>query len=384
MGFTISDGGVVEVSNPSGYVNVVQPDYGIKVTTGVVQGAAPVLQTKSKTYTPSTSQQTEAIQADNGYDALETVNITVNAMPSGTAGTPTATKGTVNNHSISVTPSVTNVTGYITGGTKTGTAVSVSASELVSGTYSVTSSGTKDVTNYASASVPSGSVSASATKGTVSNHSISVTPTATVGTAGYIAAGSTNGTAVTVSASELVSGSETKTSNGTYDVTNLSEIVVNVSGGGGTDHLTKIATKSLGTISTSSTTATDTGQTLAVTGFDAYDMLIAICYTPTHTNNRHVATVRLINFSATSTTATKTATSIATSTQHYKLSSSGVMSERSGTTPYGVYVNAATISTTTPRTCTLTIYQRYNSTSTGTINGSYTIDVYGVKLQDLF
>ena len=156
------------------------------------------------------------------------------------------------------------------------------------------------------------------------------------------------------------------------------------SGGGGTDHLTKIATKSLGTISTSSTSAADTGQTLAVTGFDAYDMLICMCYTTPHTYSRHVATIRLINFSATSTTATKTGTSIANSTQHFKLSSSGTLTQRSGTTPYGVYVNAATIGTSTPRTLTLTIYQRYNSTSSGTINGSYTLDVYGVKLQDLF
>jgi len=80
--------------------------------------------------------------------------ITINAMPSGTAGTPTATKGTVSNHSISVTPSVTNTTGYITGSTKTGTAVTVSASELVSGTLPITQNGTGiDVTNYASVNV---------------------------------------------------------------------------------------------------------------------------------------------------------------------------------------------------------------------------------------
>ena len=52
-----------------------------------------------------------------------------------------------------VTPSVTNTTGYITGGTKTGTAVTVSASELVSGTINITAAGTTDVTNYANASV---------------------------------------------------------------------------------------------------------------------------------------------------------------------------------------------------------------------------------------
>ena len=71
------------------------------------------------------------------------------SVASGTAGTPTATKGSVSNHSISVTPSVTNTTGYITGSTISGTAVSVSASELVSGTYSISANGTSiDVTNY--------------------------------------------------------------------------------------------------------------------------------------------------------------------------------------------------------------------------------------------
>jgi len=76
------------------------------------------------------------------------------SVASGSAGTPTATKGTVSNHTISVTPSVTNTTGYITGGTKTGTAVTVQASELVSGTKSITSNGTGiDVANYSAVDV---------------------------------------------------------------------------------------------------------------------------------------------------------------------------------------------------------------------------------------
>ena len=71
------------------------------------------------------------------------------SVASGTEGTPVATKGTVSSHSISVTPSVTNVAGYISGGTQTGTAVTVSASELVSGTKSISSNGSDiDVTNY--------------------------------------------------------------------------------------------------------------------------------------------------------------------------------------------------------------------------------------------
>lgn len=57
-------------------------------------------------------------------------NTTVGTVATGTAGTPSASKGTASNYSISVTPSVTNTTGYITGGTKTGTAVSVSPTDL--------------------------------------------------------------------------------------------------------------------------------------------------------------------------------------------------------------------------------------------------------------
>lgn len=76
------------------------------------------------------------------------------SVASGTAGTPTATKGTVSNHSVSVTPSVTNTTGYITGSTKTGTAVTVTASELASGNKSITSNGTNiDVVGYSTVDV---------------------------------------------------------------------------------------------------------------------------------------------------------------------------------------------------------------------------------------
>ena len=158
-----------------------------------ISGGSPTLETVTKSYTPTESQQTETIEPSTGYDGIEEVNVTVGAISStyvgsgitrrsstdltasgatvtapsgyysssasksvasGTAGTPTATKGTVSNHSISVTPSVTNTTGYITGSTKTGTAVSVSASELVSGDKSITQNGTNiDVTNYATVSV---------------------------------------------------------------------------------------------------------------------------------------------------------------------------------------------------------------------------------------
>ena len=115
--------------------------------TDVTSGGS--LQSKSN-IDPTTSSQT--IEPDEGYDGLSSVQI--NAMPTGTAGTPTATKGAVSNHSISVTPSVTNSAGYISSGTINGTAVSVSASELDSGAKSITSNGnSQDVVGYASVNV---------------------------------------------------------------------------------------------------------------------------------------------------------------------------------------------------------------------------------------
>lgn len=267
--------GTLTYIRPQGTKSISQNGTGIDVTEYAsvdvaVPAPTPSLQEKTN-IAPSTSSQT--ITADSGYDGLSSVQI--NAMPSGTAGTPTATKGTVSNHSISVTPSVTNTTGYITGGTKTGTVVSVSASELVSGTYTVSSTGTIDVTNYANISVaaqtlpssvaisssgtskatigrqtstrylniPTGyngtaqyyTISAvadgtagtpTATKGTVSNHSVSVTPSVT-NTTGYITGGTKTGTAVSVSASELVSGNLPITQNtASTDCTNYATVSV--------------------------------------------------------------------------------------------------------------------------------------------------------------
>lgn len=160
------------------------------------QGAT--LQTKSKIYTPTESQQTDTITADTGYDGLSEVDVTVNAISSTYVGSGIARKS-----SSDLTASGATVT-------------------APAGYYS--SSATKTVAS-GTAGTPT------ATKGTVSNHAVSVTPSVT-NTTGYITGSTKTGTAVTVSASELVSGSETKTANGTYDVTNLAELIVNVSGGG--------------------------------------------------------------------------------------------------------------------------------------------------------
>lgn len=114
--------------------------------------------------------------ADDDADGYSSVTV---ALSAGTEGTPTATKGSVSNHTMSVTPSVTNVGGVISGGTHTGTSVTVSASELVSGSETKTANGTYDVTNLASLVVNvSGGASNCVTgtfKGTTTGAAIDVT-----------------------------------------------------------------------------------------------------------------------------------------------------------------------------------------------------------------
>ena len=150
------------------------------------------------------------------------------------------------------------------------------------------------------------------------------------------------------------------------------------SGGGG--GLTLLATKSLGTISTSSTSATDTGQTVSVSGINNYDLLIVETSVNSITNGRHCSTVGLIFLNGSSDVSTKNGSGIATVKQNCKASSNGTKSTRSSTTAYGIYPYSCSISN---GTATITMYQRYNSTQTGTINGNYTTRVYGVKLVDL-
>ena len=66
-----------------------------------------------------------------------------------------------------------------------------------------------------------------------------------------------------------VEGSETKTENGTYNVTNLAELVVNVSGGGGTSKNTQVVQ---GTTRTTSSTMTAIGAELTVSKTGKYDI----------------------------------------------------------------------------------------------------------------
>ena len=153
--------------------------------------------------------------------------------------------------------------------------------------------------------------------------------------------------------------------------------------GGGGGGLTLIQTTSLGSLSTSSTSAADTGKTVScasTTGWANYDLLLVDISVNTTTNGRHTSTVTPIILTGTSNVTTKNTYTVGSNKWNSKLSSSGTASTRQSTTAYGVYINAASVSS---NTLTMTVYYRYNSNSTGTLNGTYTARVYGIKLIDL-
>ena len=177
----------------------------------------------------------------------------------------------------------------------------------------------------------------------------------------------------TATAADVASGKVFLAANGTITTgTN--------SGGGGGSGITLLATLSMGAISTSSTTAADTGKSISVSGINSYDALIVETSVDTKTNNRHAATIAFIWLTASSTIGTKNGGTIVGNKWNCKLSSNGTATSRQGTTAYGIYPNSISISN---GTATIPMYQRYNSTSTGTINGTYTARVYGLKLYDL-
>lgn len=175
----VQDGGITPSGNKA-ITATTSTQTGIDVTNYATVSVAPTpSETKSVTtngdVTPSSgkllSKVTVNVPTGTSRDSSDltvsgaTVNVpeglyssaASKSVASGTAGTPTASKGAVSNNSVTVTPSVTNTEGYITGGTKTGTGVTVSASELVSGNKAITPSETAqsgvDVTNFKTASV---------------------------------------------------------------------------------------------------------------------------------------------------------------------------------------------------------------------------------------
>ena len=307
----------------------------------------------SLTVTPSTSQQTFNSSSVDGYKP-----VVVNAMPTGSVTAPSSISGSSASVStgtntltlsktVSVTPSVTTA-GYVSSGTAGNASVSLTASVTTKAAATIYPS-TSDQT------ISSGTY----LTGTQTIHGVSQT---------------------NLSAENIKSGTTISISNGNG---NIWSVLGTYSGGGGTDKIPLLSTTSLGTLSTTSTSASDTGKSISLassTNFTNYDMLIVSIGVDTHTNNRHLCSIGFIFNTGTSNVNTKNTYAVGSNVWNTKLGSTGTQSSRQSSTKYGIYPNSATVNN---GTMSIPIYQRYNSNNTGTINGSYTARVYGVKLVDL-
>lgn len=218
---------------------------------------------QNKTVNPTTSQQ--SITADAGYTGLGTV--TVNGIPSGSATAPASISGSSANiatgtntitlsKTVSVTPEVSE--GYVSSGTAGNSSVSLTASVT-----------TKGATTYTP---------------TTSNQTIA------------------SGTYLT--GIQTISGDANLRAENIKKNISIFNTVGSYEGGGGGIG-TLLATLSMGTISTSSTQAADTGKSISVSGINNYDALIVETSVDTKTNNRHAATGSFIWLTASSTVGTK-------------------------------------------------------------------------------
>ena len=145
---------------------------------------------------------------------------------------------------------------------------------------------------------------------------------------------------------------------------------------GGTSFGDKLAEVNLGTLSCSATSATDLSKTATVSGIYGYDVIVVVIRRSAKQGGYHWQTITEINLTENSSEGTTSSQQIVTSKQNKRYTTGGATLTYSGTTAYGIYVNSVSRSTST---LTLTLYGRYNSSYTLTINGTYTLYAYGLK-----
>lgn len=216
----------------------------------------PSLQTKTATYTPTESQQTDTITADSEYDGLDEVNVSVAAISSSYVGSGIPRKSasdlTQNHQSITAPSGYYSANATFTMAQALGhLTASVDTSGMVTATYDFLTAGyqASGGTAYSMqlTSLAASTYTPSATAQTIPSQrwlvgaqTIEAIPSAYIipsGTSSIIANGIydiTSFASVDISVSGVTpTGTYSVTSNGIYDITSYASVDVNVSGGGG-------------------------------------------------------------------------------------------------------------------------------------------------------
>lgn len=317
--------------------------------TGTNSGSTPNLQTKSKTYTPSTSQQLETITADAGYDGLDEVSITVNAMPTGSAMPPVSIEGlyaTASGDSSTQTLTLSQAVnvkpivsaGYISSGTQRSTNVSLTAGMAV-----------KDATYYHPSTSNQVITSLTYLNGNQTFRAVT--------TSNLTAENIKNG--VTVKIGDSTDDDCVASVTGTYE------------GGGGGSNWTLIASGTL-TVNTTSTSAGSAGTIeCGSTAWTANDVIWVHIRGQSGKRNGYFygSDAIFVNYRAKN---GSTSSDSVPAIQYIRVDSGGTYTCATGS--YGVYAYSITTGGT------LTVRRRYNSTNTLTINDKFDVEVYKLTL----
>jgi len=137
------------------------------------------LETITKSYTPTESQQTETITASSGYDGIEEVDVTVGAISSSYVGSGITRRDSTSLSASGATVSVPS--GYYeSNASKSVASGSVTAPSTITGTSATVSTGTNTLTLSKTVSVtPSVTTAGYVSSGTAGNSSVSLTASMT-------------------------------------------------------------------------------------------------------------------------------------------------------------------------------------------------------------
>ena len=259
--------------------NTAHNNAGVAITGTASGGTTPVLQTITKSYTPTESQQTETITAGSGYDAIGEVDVTVGAISSYYVGSniPQNTVSNVTFIDDRDGKSVMVDSGYYGSDIiKTLPVGSVTAPSTISGSSATVSTGTNTLTLTKTVSVtPNVTTAGYISSGTSGNSSVSLTASvntrsssdltasgATVtAPAGYYANQATKSVASgTVTAPSSISGTSATVSTGTNTLTLTKTVSV-------TPSVTTAGYVSSGTAGNSSVSLTASVTTKAATTY---------------------------------------------------------------------------------------------------------------------
>lgn len=167
-----------------------------------------------------------------------------------------------------------------------------------------------------------------------------------------------------------VEGSETKTENGTYDVTNLAQLIVNVAGGGGDSPWTLIDERTVA-VSTTSTQAA-TAATITNSVLSTKDKIIWVHIRDTNGKRSgyfYGSDAYFMNYYKAD---GSTQTILTPAVLCIRVTTAGAYGATAG--QYGVYGYSIS------NAGALTVRRRYNSSYSLTINGNFKISTYTLDL----